>query len=120
MTITAIVSRRRAELLDLLLDYSATHGLSDVTLRPLAGAVGSSPRMLRYHFGSPAKLLICFPAIRDEDTLIARPPVSIRRTKRLTKFRLKDSEEFKKGKRVVRTTAGVVDLARCNIDFPDT
>ncbi len=45
-------SRRRAELLDELLDYSATHGLSDVSLRPLASAVGSSPRMLLYFFGS--------------------------------------------------------------------
>lgn len=48
---------RRAELLDKLLDYSATHGLSDVTLRPLAAAVGSSPRVLLYFFGSKAELV---------------------------------------------------------------
>lgn len=48
---------RRAELLDALLAYSATHGLSDVSLRPLASAVGSSPRVLLYFFGSKAELV---------------------------------------------------------------
>ncbi|MDV6014345.1 TetR/AcrR family transcriptional regulator [Haloechinothrix sp. LS1_15] len=43
---------RRAELLDELLRYSAEHGLSEVSLRPLAAAVGSSPRVLLYFFGS--------------------------------------------------------------------
>lgn len=48
---------RRAELLDKLLAYSATHGLSEVSLRPLAAAVGSSPRVLLYFFGSKAELV---------------------------------------------------------------
>ena len=48
---------RRAELLDKLLAYSASHGLSDVSLRPLATAVGSSPRVLLYFFGSKAELV---------------------------------------------------------------
>lgn len=48
---------RKAELLDKLLAYSATHGLSDVSLRPLAAAVGSSPRVLLYFFGSKADLV---------------------------------------------------------------
>lgn len=48
---------RRAELLDRLLTYSADHGLSDVSLRPLAAAVGSSPRVLLYFFGSKAELV---------------------------------------------------------------
>jgi len=52
MTASAADSARRAELLGLLLEYSARHGLSDVSLRPLATAVGSSPRMLLYFFGS--------------------------------------------------------------------
>jgi AcrR family transcriptional regulator len=50
-------SRRRTELLDRLLGYSATHGLSDTSLRPLAAAVGSSPRMLLYFFGSKEGLV---------------------------------------------------------------
>ena len=48
---------RRAELLRALIDYSAEHGLSDVSLRPLAAAVGSSPRMLLYFFGSKEGLV---------------------------------------------------------------
>ena len=48
---------RRAELLDKLLAYSSSHGLSDVSLRPLAAAVGSSPRVLLYFFGSKAELV---------------------------------------------------------------
>lgn len=50
-------SSRRSELLGLLLDYSAAHGLSEVSLRPLASAVGSSPRMLLYFFGSKEGLV---------------------------------------------------------------
>jgi AcrR family transcriptional regulator len=48
---------RRAELLDKLLRYSAEHGLSEVSLRPLAAAVGSSPRVLLYFFGSKDELV---------------------------------------------------------------
>jgi AcrR family transcriptional regulator len=54
---TAGDSRRRTELLARLLEYSATHGLSEVSLRPLAAAVGSSPRMLLYFFGSKEGLV---------------------------------------------------------------
>jgi AcrR family transcriptional regulator len=48
---------RRTELLQALIAYSAEHGLSDVSLRPLAAAVGSSPRMLLYFFGSKEALV---------------------------------------------------------------
>lgn len=48
---------RREELLAKLLAYSADHGLSEVSLRPLAAAVGSSPRMLLYFFGSKEGLV---------------------------------------------------------------
>ncbi|MDA3624886.1 TetR/AcrR family transcriptional regulator [Saccharopolyspora oryzae] len=48
---------RRGELLVKLLDYSAAHGLSETSLRPLAAAVGSSPRMLLYFFGSKEGLV---------------------------------------------------------------
>jgi AcrR family transcriptional regulator len=56
-TRTGEESRRRDELLAELLEYSATHGLSEVSLRPLAAAVGSSPRMLLYFFGSKEGLV---------------------------------------------------------------
>lgn len=50
-------SARKAELAARLLDYSAAHGLSGMSLRPLAAAVGSSPRMLLYFFGSKRGLI---------------------------------------------------------------
>lgn len=45
-------SPRREELLELAYGYALTHGLGDLSLRPLASAVGSSPRVLLYLFGS--------------------------------------------------------------------
>jgi AcrR family transcriptional regulator len=50
-------STRRAELVARLLEYSAAHGLSNMSLRPVAAAVGSSPRVLLYFFGSKEGLI---------------------------------------------------------------
>lgn len=50
-------SARKAELITRLLEYSAAHGLSNMSLRPLAAAVGSSPRVLLYFFGSKEGLI---------------------------------------------------------------
>lgn len=44
----------RDSLVDRLVDHAATNGLSDSSLRELADAVGTSHRMLIYHFGSRA------------------------------------------------------------------
>lgn len=49
---------RRAELLDRAVDYVTQHGLADLSLRPLAKAVGSSPRGLLYYFGSKEALIV--------------------------------------------------------------
>ena len=43
---------RREELLERVTDHVLAHGLIGLTLRPLAAAVGTSDRMLVYHFGS--------------------------------------------------------------------
>ena len=48
---------RKEELLDAALSYVVAHGVSDMSLRPLARAVGSSPRALLYHFGSKEELV---------------------------------------------------------------
>lgn len=48
---------RRAELLDGAIDYVHEHGLADLSLRPLAQSVGTSARMLLYHFGSKEQLI---------------------------------------------------------------
>lgn len=45
-------SARRDELLDLAYRYVQEHGIGDMSLRPLAAAVGSSPRVLLFLFGS--------------------------------------------------------------------
>ena len=47
----------RSELLDRIVDEVAQHGIGDRSLRDLAAAVGSSHRMLLYHFGSRAGLV---------------------------------------------------------------
>lgn len=43
---------RRDVLLDQVTDHVLEHGLIGLTLRPLAAAIGTSDRMLIYHFGS--------------------------------------------------------------------
>ena len=45
-------SARREELLDRAYCYAVAHGLADLSLRPLAAAIGTSPRVLLYLFGS--------------------------------------------------------------------
>ena len=48
----------RARLLDAAVDHIRAHGLSDLSLRELATAIGTSHRMLIYHFGSKAGLIV--------------------------------------------------------------
>jgi AcrR family transcriptional regulator len=48
---------RRAELLGAVTEYVLEHGLAHLSLRPLARAVGTSPRILLYHFGSKEELV---------------------------------------------------------------
>jgi len=50
---------KRPEVLrDAMVEYLIAHGLTDLSLRPLAKAVGSSPRVLLYYFGSKEGLII--------------------------------------------------------------
>lgn len=66
-------SPRRAELLDACYDYVLEHGLTDLTLRPLAAATGTSPRVLLYLFGSKDELVreLLARARREQMTLLA-------------------------------------------------
>jgi len=50
-------SPRRHELLELAYAYVLEHGVADLSLRPLAAAIGSSPRVLLFLFGSKAELV---------------------------------------------------------------
>lgn len=48
---------RRQQLAEQATDYVLEHGLIDLSLRPLAAALGTSDRMLLYHFESKSRLL---------------------------------------------------------------
>ena len=53
MTVTMRpASPRKEELLERAYEYALEHGLADMSLRPLAAAIGSSPRVLLFLFGS--------------------------------------------------------------------
>ena len=52
-----VPSPRQDELLELAYRYVLTHGLADMSLRPLARAIGSSPRVLLYLYGSKDELI---------------------------------------------------------------
>jgi AcrR family transcriptional regulator len=45
-------SARQVELLEAAYRYALEHGLADLSLRPLAAAIGSSPRVLIFLFGN--------------------------------------------------------------------
>jgi AcrR family transcriptional regulator len=50
-------STPRERLLDVTIEHFARHGIGDTSLRAIAEAVGTSHRMLLYHFGSRGGLL---------------------------------------------------------------
>lgn len=70
----ATASPRREELLERAYGYALEHGVADMSLRPLAAAVGSSPRVLLFLFGSKAGLVqaLLARARRDELALLDR------------------------------------------------
>lgn len=52
------MSNRKQELLEALLAYFLrNNGVADLSLRPMAAAVGTSARLLIFHFGSKEKLV---------------------------------------------------------------
>jgi AcrR family transcriptional regulator len=48
---------RPDELIDRIVPYLTVHGIAGLSLRPLAKAIGSSPRVLLYYFGSSEKMI---------------------------------------------------------------
>lgn len=56
-TPAATPSARETELLDAAYAWVLAHGLSDLSLRPLASAIGTSPRVLLFLFGSKEGLV---------------------------------------------------------------
>jgi AcrR family transcriptional regulator len=58
MNATATTLEPRDRLLDAAVAHILEHGLGDLSLRELAAAIGTSHRMLIYHFGSKAGLVV--------------------------------------------------------------
>lgn len=50
--------QRPVDLLDAVIRYLVAHGVAEVSLRPLAKAVDSSPRVLLYYFGSKEDMVV--------------------------------------------------------------
>lgn len=65
-------SARRTELLEAAYQYVLEHGLTHMSLRPLAAAVGSSPRVLLFLFGSKDSLMreLLARARADEESML--------------------------------------------------
>lgn len=59
-------STREAQLLEAAYRYVLTYGLSDLSLRPLAREIGSSPRVLLYLFDSKEGLVRALLARTDQ------------------------------------------------------
>jgi AcrR family transcriptional regulator len=62
---------RHEELLQQVTDHVLEHGLIGLTLRPLAAAIGTSDRMLIYHFGSRDALVSAVVARSTEHSTAA-------------------------------------------------
>ena len=98
-------SEAKARLLAATIDYVAANGMTDRSLREIAAAIGTSHRMLVYHFGSKEGLLVevvsaveaeqlqAVAALNDDASLDAREQMA-RLAKRLTSPRLRSSERL--------------------------
>ena len=71
MTATSVTtdSARKTELLDAAYEYVLGNGLADMSLRPLAKEIGSSPRVLLFLFGSKDGLIKALLARAREEEL---------------------------------------------------
>lgn len=70
MTRTTDLEHREA-LANRITDYVLEHGLADLSIRPLARAVGLAPRTLLYHFGSKEAIVAeVFRRIRSRQRLV--------------------------------------------------
>jgi AcrR family transcriptional regulator len=71
MSATPASSARRDELLELAYRFALENGLAGLSLRPLAAAIGSSPRVLLFLFGSKDELVRALLARARADELEA-------------------------------------------------
>ncbi|HTQ25005.1 MAG TPA: TetR/AcrR family transcriptional regulator [Candidatus Binataceae bacterium] len=76
----ATAPHRRAELLERVADYILDNGLAELSLRPLAAASDTSPRMLLYFFGTKERLIAeALARIRVREQLSFRRAVAMAR-----------------------------------------
>lgn len=69
----AATEARQAELRTAIADYILEHGVADLSLRPVAEALGTSARMLVYHFGSRDALVVAaIEAVRERGQTMLR------------------------------------------------
>lgn len=68
-------SARKAELLEAAYAYALEHGLADLSLRPVAAAIGSSPRVLMFLFGNKDGLVKALLARARVDELAMIEPL---------------------------------------------
>jgi AcrR family transcriptional regulator len=65
--------KRRLELLDGAVDYVVAHGISDLSLRPLAVALGTQAPVLLHHFGTKEHLVeLLLGRVRDRLRALGR------------------------------------------------
>lgn len=70
---------KRDDLAQAATDHALEHGLIGLSLRPLAAAIGTSDRMLIYHFGSKDQLVDAVLDISNErsiEVIRSRPPAA--------------------------------------------
>lgn len=68
-------SARKTELLEAAYAYALEHGLADLSLRPVAAAIGSSPRVLMFLFGNKDGLVKALLARARVDELAMIEPL---------------------------------------------
>ena len=71
------MATRRDELAEAATDYALEHGLIGLSLRPLAEALGTSDRMLLYHFEDKDDLVATILRTTSERS-VRGPPVGCR------------------------------------------
>jgi AcrR family transcriptional regulator len=56
--VRTVNEQRPVDLLDAIINHLTVNGVAELSLRPLAKAVGSSPRVLLYYFGSKEEMVV--------------------------------------------------------------
>ena len=77
------MATRRDELAEAATDYALEHGLIGLSLRPLAEALGTSDRMLLYHFEDKDDLVATILRTTSERSVGSMSNSSVRRGTRV-------------------------------------